>query len=80
MSALREEVRDAVLRALEAVPEPFRPDPEVYVDDVVNAALKALQGSLLADLGSASAAITAAEFKLMSDCEPPDMGVAAMAS
>lgn len=80
MSELRYEVRNALRRSLEAVPEPLRTDPDSYLDDLTTAVLSAVQGSLLADLGSASAAITAAEFKVMDDCRPPDMGVPASVS
>jgi hypothetical protein len=80
MSELRVEVRAAIRQALEAVPAPLRTDPDAYIEDVTTAALNAVQGSLLADLGSASAAITAAEFKVMDDCRPPDIGVPAVVS
>lgn len=77
MSALREDVQTAILEALRPVPEMIKGDPDLYIGDVVNAVLSAIQGQLLAEVGAASAAITSLELKIMNDCQPPDMGVVA---
>ena len=77
MNDLREEVKTALWRCLESVPEALRPDPDLYIEELTTAALNAIRGPLLANLGEASAAITAIELQIMDDCKPPDMGTVA---
>lgn len=63
MSVLRDEVRKAIRTTLEGIPSPLNADSDYVVEELTDAALRAVQEPLL---------------NLIVDCEPPDMGVPAV--